>query len=698
MSLTLGMLPGHISGAYSFDETHIDLRKLANFANARFILDSATGLDSKEKIIFFRSRPSLSFDALSINIGSTPNKSLIKGAEDYSIPIKPVPIFLKNWGKIVQHSKQSNITISIIGGGAGGVETALCTRKKLGANTTINLIHDSDELLPSHNSKVREILKNLVLKENISLHLNEKVIEITPDAIQCESGNIIKTDFTLLVTNSSASSWLSSSGLDLDEQGFIKVRTTLQTNDLDYIFATGDIATIEGHKRPKSGVFAVRSAKPLYQNLKRFFNNKELKPYVPQKEFLSLIGTANGTAVASRGNFALHSKSMWTLKDKIDKNFMKKFHKLPVMEERQNLNHEDTETLEYLKKKSQMRCLGCAAKVGSNILSEVLSEIKENYEFKKDDSIILGLDDPDDASIIQLQRDIKLVQSIDFIPALISDSYNFGKIAVNHSFSDIFAMGAVPHSALLLALVPFSKESITKRKLFQVLSGVVEGLTEIDVALLGGHTAEGETLSLGLSCNGFIAKEKPAFKKEGLKIGDKLILTKALGIGTLFAAEMRNETKGRWIDNAINSMLISNRKASEIALAHSVVSCTDVTGFGLIGHLSEMLAASMKSAKICLDSVPVLDGALETSAKGILSSLHSSNAKSINLINNSKDFISKDKFPLLFDPQTSGGLLLAVPQEIESKVIENLIQNGYPQASTIGSITTDSPTSEISLV
>jgi selenide,water dikinase len=181
-----------------------------------------------------------------------------------------------------------------------------------------------------------------------------------------------------------------------------------------------------------------------------------------------------------------------------------------------------------------------------------------------------------------------------------------------------------------------------------------------------------------------LGDEKQLLRKSGMQANEVLILTKALGTGTLFAGEMRRQVKASWIDNAIKSMLLSNQAAAECFLQYGATACTDITGFGLIGHLSEMVKASLIGVELKLDKIPILDGAREISAKGIFSSLYPENLQSASFITNSPDFESHVNYPLLFDPQTSGGLLAAVSVNKADNCLKKLKELGYEEAEIIG--------------
>ena len=321
------MLPAHLAGIYSYDEIHMDLPSIAEHASAKFVFGEVVGLNLEERTIILDSGEALEFDLLSINTGSTPTKSEIKGAAEHSIPVKPVPAFLERWTKLIRlHQEDTNKQLSIIGGGAGGVELAFSARARL-PETPIRLIHRGDELLDTHNKQVREILQREAINKKIELELSCEVAEVKASEIVCSSGKSFDSDSTILVTQASAPAWIANAGLDTTDKGFVRLNQYLQSTSHDFVFSAGDVATQEDSPRPKSGVFAVRQAEPLFNNLNLAAKEKPLLAFSPQKDFLSLIGTGDKKAVASRGNLAFYGRSMWILKDWIDRRFMRKFSK-----------------------------------------------------------------------------------------------------------------------------------------------------------------------------------------------------------------------------------------------------------------------------------------------------------------------------------------------------------------------------------
>ncbi|HEY2738424.1 MAG TPA: selenide, water dikinase SelD, partial [Thermoanaerobaculia bacterium] len=608
-----GMLPGHVAGFYSWEEMHIDLRRLAAFAGASFVLGQVDGLDAAERTVHVAGRPPMRASVISLNVGSTPSLSGVPGAERWAIPAKPVPELLAGWERVKATAADREVRIVLVGGGAGGVELALTMNHVLGRRASITLLHQGDRLLPGHNERVRTLLSRLLPERGITVRTGTHVAEVTAEGVRTAAGDFEPADFVFWVTHAAPPSWIAGSGLATTPEGFIRVTPKLQAVDHPSIFAVGDVATLEATPRPKSGVFAVRMAKPLVANLRATLSGRPLKSYHPQRQFLSLIGTGDGQAVASRRWLAGRSALFWTLKDRIDRRFMRKFEDLPVMADVPEAEAEDHS--DSLQESARMRCLGCAAKVASTTLTRVMARLREEHgaawqEAAKAGTVVVGLDAPDDAAVFTVPPGRALVQTVDYMPALVPDPYLFGRIATLHSLSDLFAMGADPHSVLAAALVPFASEPVTEETLYQLLSGVLRELTAAEAVLIGGHTAEGAVIGLALTCNGLVDPSN-LLRKSGLRAGDALLLTKPLGIGVLFASHMRLQAKAAWIDAALDSMLLSNRAAAAILRNHGATACTDVTGFGLAGHLLEMLQPAGLGADIDLATLPALPGALD---------------------------------------------------------------------------------------
>jgi len=711
-----GMLPGHVAGLYNFEQCHIDLRPLAHFAQAQLLIDRALALDLENNRVVCANHPDIGFDLLSIDIGSIPATHSVPGASEHSIPAKPVADFLMKWQQLVDQVAQAPdqpLRLGIVGGGAGGVELSLAMQYRLHqilnaakqpvTNLELHLFHRSSDLIPSHNRYVSRHFHDVLLQRSIQLHLNETVSKVQPQRVICESGLNVNCDSIFWVTWASAPDWPQAAGLATDAKGFIQVNDTLQSSH-PQVFAAGDIATMIHHPRPKAGVFAVRQGKPLFFNLRRALQGKPLKPYKPQQRFLSLISTGNPSAVAAWGPFGWHSPLLWHWKDHIDRKFMDRFRNLPQMSDEHpqgwgrlrlasqgpsgNLPEglTDPKTMQEFST-IMMRCGGCGSKVGSSVLERVLRRINQEQPGDADqDNILIGLDDPDDAAVVRVPPGQVMVHSLDYFRTLINDPFIFGQICAHHSLSDIYAMGATPQSALAIATIPYALEAKQEETLYQVLSGATKVLRQARAPLIGGHTTEGAELVFGLSCNG-LADSNQLLRKGGMQPGHVLILTKALGTGTLLAADMRLKAKGYWIDRAIQSMLQSNAAAAACLLQHQATACTDITGFGLLGHLVEMIAASHVAIELDLNAVPILDGALVT-VQEVVSSLQPQNLRACYHIDNLSEYQDRSTFPLLFDPQTSGGLLAAIPEEQANLCLASLKNLGYLNSSLIGRVIT----------
>lgn len=279
------------------------------------------------------------------------------------------------------------------------------------------------------------------------------------------------------------------------------------------------------------------------------------------------------------------------------------------------------------------------------------------------------------------------MHTVDFFRAFIDDPYLFGKVAANHALGDIFAMGGEPQSATAICTVPPGLERKVEDLLFQMMSGATQVLNEANCALVGGHTGEGRELALGFAVNGLIDEDLHAvMRKEGMRPGDALILTKPIGTGTLFAAHARGAARGRWIDAALQSMVLSNQAGAQILREHGATACTDLTGFGLLGHLVEMTRPSGVDAQLRLSALPLLDGAVEMVAAGIVSSLQPANVRLRRALRNQADFVNDSRYPLLFDPQTAGGLLASVPADRVEACVQTLRKSGYALTDVIGEI------------
>lgn len=343
-----GMLPGHVAGFYSFEDCHISLPHLAQRAGAEFRCDRVVGLDLSQNHIHCEQGPPLPFTWLSLNIGSTPHRTHIPGVAHHTISPKPVPDFLRAWHHILETASQPSPPhqrLVVVGGGAGGVELLLAMQTRLAqvAQThspsnplaSFTLLHRGSHLMTGHNPKVQACFHRLLQARGVQVYLNHSVdrIEVAhphnPTAgftLHTDQGLTVQGDRIIWAVEAIAPTWLHTAGLATDDRGFVLVGDTLQSLSHPHIFASGDIAHQHHHPRPKAGVFAVRQARPLYQNLRRVLQQRPPRSFRPQAQILALVGDAQGRAVASKGNlYWPPSPALWWWKDWIDRRFMALF-------------------------------------------------------------------------------------------------------------------------------------------------------------------------------------------------------------------------------------------------------------------------------------------------------------------------------------------------------------------------------------
>jgi selenide,water dikinase len=687
-----GMLPGLIAGHYTADEAHIDLLPLTRFANARFFQADVTGIDPSAQTVLLKGRPPVSFDLLSINTGSTPSTHQVPGAEDNVVPVKPINRFLPHW-KLLQkriEAHEGRINIGIVGGGVGGVELSLAIHHAISRslnilnNIRLELVTADEEILSEQPSGVAQRFRRLLAEREIAVHTATEIIGVEPGTLFDSSGREFVYDEILWATQASAPAWLSETGLELDDDGFMLVNENLQSLSQTNIFGAGDIATMINTPRPKAGVFAVRQGPPLIRNLRSSLLGRSLSSYHPQKSILKLISTGDQCAVASRGIWSAEGRWVWRWKDWIDSRFIRKYQQLPeIAMGKMNLvvSPELLDSAPEKPPKDLIRCGGCGAKVGADVLTTALKDLP----IISKNSVIVGLDQPDDAALISVPPGKLSVLSVDAFRPMIPDPYLFGQITANHCLGDLYAMGAEPQTAMTLATLPTWPEKKLIDELRQMLLGALQVFNSEGAALVGGHTSEGIELSLGFSVTGLIEPDQ-TLRKTTPREGDVLLVTKAMGTGSLLAADMRAKAKGHWIEKAVISMLLSNRAAGNLLGSHGASACTDVTGFGLVGHLLEMLRGSSLGAIIDMSALPVLDGTLQTLSAGLVSTLQPKNERFSQQIENTDEVRQNPMFQLLFDPQTSGGLLASISADKAQRCLKDLIAQGYQSSVIIGRV------------
>ncbi|WP_026299380.1 selenide, water dikinase SelD [Elioraea tepidiphila] len=677
-----GMLPGLIAGHYRFDDAHIDTAPLARFAGARLYGDEVTGLDLARRLVLCRQRPPVPYDILSLDIGSRPNTGAVPGAAEHAIPVKPIDGFLARFEALrARVLAGRSRRVLVVGGGAGGVELLLALEHRLrrdlaatgdDAALGCTLVAGATGLLPAFPRAFRDRFVAVLERRGIALHEGARVAAVEPGAVMLDDGRgRIPADEILWTTEASPAGWLAGTGLALDAQGFVRVDATLRAAGRDDVFAAGDTIAFDPHPLPRSGVYAVRAGPVLADNIRAALTGQRLRPYRPQRDALYIVSTGAKHAIATRNGLTVAGDWVWRWKDWIDRRFMRRFIALPAM----------PAPPADAPRADAMRCGGCGAKLGATTLARVLGGLAP----APNPDVLVGLDAPDDAAVVETGGPLLAVHTVDHFRAMIDDPWRFGMIAANHALGDIHAMGAKPHTALAIATVPFGDEAKVEADLAAMLAGANAMLRASGCALVGGHTGEGAELALGFAVEGRVSRDA-LMRKGGLVPGDVLVLTKAIGTGVVLAGHMRGLARARWLEATLVAMCVPSGPAAAILAAHGARGMTDVTGFGLIGHLVEMTRASGVGAELVLDRIPVLPGARELAARGVASSLLPQNLRLREAIRDPADAEALPMFPLLFDPQTAGGLLAGVPAERADACVTALCAAGYAEAAVIGTV------------
>jgi selenide,water dikinase len=641
-----GMLPGLIRSEYTHQQAHIDLAPLAALAKARLIVAEATSFDPEGCTVTVTGRPEIPFDLLSIDVGGIPIAPAGAG-----IPVKPIGGFLDRLHHLEAELPPGS-RIAVVGGGPAGVELALALAVRFSGQLRLVLVSATPEPIASAPAAARRAVRQALVEAGIELICGVTATALADERLLLSDGSYIEVATALWATGVEGPAFLADAGVACDRSGCIRITPALRSVSHSHIFAAGDCAVLEGNPHPKSGVWAVRAGAPLAENLRRAAKRQPLRAWKPQRDALIILGLGHGRAIAWRNGIALQGHKVAWLKDRIDRRWMRMYTAMR-MEPDPN---------------APMRCGGCGAKVGAEVLAGALTSLPK---IESPDLLTTW----DDAAILKPPLGKLLVQSVDHFRTFLDDPFVFGQIAAAHALSDLYAMGADPWTALAIASVAYASDVKMRSELAAMLQGATEVLREAGCALVGGHSAEAAEPALGFSVTGLVEPGK-ILRKAGLQPGDQLILTKPLGTGIILAGHMRGNTRAQWLIAAIASMRTTNAAAARIGMAHRPRAGTDITGFGLAGHLQEMLEASDMAAVLRLEAIPALPGAHALASHGIESSLAPNNRR---VLGDARDAA------LLVDPQTSGGLLLGVPPVRANACLQALQDEGV-NATIIGEV------------
>ncbi len=322
------------------------------------------------------------------------------------------------------------------------------------------------------------------------------------------------------------------------------------------------------------------------------------------------------------------------------------------------------------------KCAGCGAKVGAGVLAKLLSDIKVHH----DDNLLVGFDKSDDASVYKISDDLAIVQTVDFFPPIADDPYLFGQIAATNALSDVYAMGGEPKLCLNIMAIP---ENMPMEAVHALLRGGYDKVYEAGALITGGHSIHDDEPKYGLAVTGFVHPDK-MLTNSNARPGDVLLLTKPIGIGVLSTAAKADMLSKSGQDLINRLMTTLNKAARDAMVKYNVHACTDVTGFGLIGHTYEMASGSDTEIILDVDSIDLIPEALELARMGMLPAgmYRNRNFAQAHVDAGDTELAKQD---MLYDPQTAGGLLIAVAPE-DADALFNELKNTVPSAQRIGTV------------
>ena len=658
-----GMLPGHVAGHYPRAALDIDLVRLARFAGARIVLGRATGIDLDRREIAVEGRGPVAYDLASLDVGITSDMPDLPGFADHGVAAKPLGPFATRWADFV---RTGGGPVAVIGGGVGGCELALAMAHRLGGGAGVTVV-DRGGALTDVAPGTRTTVLGRMAAAGIALIEGAEVAGVAPDGLTLSDGRRIAAAFVTGAAGARPWPWLAETGLRTKD-GFVAVDETLRTSD-PAVYAAGDCAHLSHAPRPKAGVYAVRAAPVLAANLRADLTGRQRRAFRPQRHYLKLVSLGGRDAVADKWGRSATHPLLWRWKDRIDRRFMDRLTRLTPMAA-PALPRERAEGTEAAAGDKPL-CGGCGAKVGGATLSAVLAALPRHPRAD------VRAEPGDDAAILTVGG-ARQVVTTDHLRAVTDDPWLMARIAAHHAMGDVLAMGARPQAALAQIVLPRMSETLQARWLREIMAAASAVFAEAGATVAGGHTTLGAELTVGFTVTGLV--ERDPIGLAGARPGDALVLTAPIGSGVLLAAEMALDAGGRDIAALWRSMT-AGQSAAAARLAPVARAMTDVTGFGLAGHLSGMLRASGVAGEIALDRVPVFAGAVEAAARGHRSSLWSANRAGAGPVEGAEGA----RGDLLFDPQTAGGLLAAVPGDAADDLVAGLRDDGYA-AARIGDV------------
>ena len=673
-----GMVPGLVAGQYSPHDVAIDLVPLARRAGAAVVLEPADRVDAHRREVCFSSeRPAVPFEVCSLNIGSTVAHTELPGVRPLAVPTRPIQDLNQRLDAHLQACQKDVVDVVVVGAGAAGVELAFAVEARLSGEDRAHRVTLVSARAPRVGGGIRGLrrVRNALSERNIQLREGNAVVAVHPDSVDLEDGACLPADLVLWSTGAAAHSLGRRSGLPTDAQGFVQTMSTLEVVDHPGIFASGDCAVLaDGPAVPRAGVYAVRAGPILVHNLLVARERQQHIPYRPQKTYLALLNTCDGGAIGTKGSWVWEGRWLGRLKHWIDSQFVQKFQVLdasgvPSPRFERGMPPMDPEL--------EMECGGCAAKLADEPLRAALAALPPP---PGDPDVVAGVDAADDVAILR-HGDGLLLQTVDAFPTFTSDPWLVGRVAAINALNDVYAKGATPRFALAIVEVPRAHGATV---LGQALAGLRYELDRSAVSLVGGHTTIGEQLKVGLSVTGSPPTDGVIWPTRGAVPGDVLLLTRPLGSGVLLHADMAGRARGPWVQAVHRHLTRSNQPAIHGLRGHPIHAATDVTGFGLARHLKTMLQDDRCEGVLRLSSLPLLPGVATLLRAGERSSFHEQNRMDETMWAVAPDLRRDPLTEVVFDPQTAGGLLLAIPPESAETALQKIRCAGFESAALVG--------------
>ncbi|MDA0923269.1 MAG: selenide, water dikinase SelD [Proteobacteria bacterium] len=652
-----GMLPGHIAGHYARDALEIDLLRLARFAGARLVLGAVELIDPVARRVSVAGRAPMAYDLLSLDIGITSDMAALPGFAEHGVAAKPLGRFADRWASYCAGDAAARI--AVIGGGVAGVELALaCAHRMQGLGRAAEVaVIDRGEILKGWPGRGR--LLAAMDAHGIARIEGAVPVAVTADGVMLEDGRRIASDFTIGAAGAVPHGWLAHCGMALHD-GYLVVDNQLRSISHPEIYGAGDCVHLRDTPRPKAGVFAVRAAPVLAWNLRADLTGAQRHRFRPQRDFLKLVSLGGKQALAEKAGWTWSGPAMWRWKDAIDRRFMEKLRDLPAMAHVGPPRGAARGVAQEMA--GPAPCGGCGAKLGAGALTG-----------------ILGGQPGDDAAVL-MTGGVRQVISTDHLRAFAHDPVLVARVAAIHAMGDIWAMGATPQAAVASVILPRIAARLQGAWLDEVMAAARAVFTAEGAEIVGGHSSMGVELTLGFTVTGLL--DRAPITLGGARAGDALILSRGIGTGVVLAGDMQMRATGAEVAACWAQMTTPQGHAAAILVPHAHA-MTDVTGFGLAGHLGNICTASGVGAEVWLDAVPLLPGALRLSKAGLRSTLFAQNQAAL------AGRVAVADTPLgalVFDPQTAGGLLAAVPADLAAGLVADLRAAGH-DAAQIGAVT-----------